>query len=206
MKIRMCFVVAIVAALAVMPMAAQAPAGQRVAPAAAPAAPAMTLTVQGFADGADIPVKFSQAAPGVATGEGLSPAISWINVPAGTQSFFLNMRDMDVARNKTTDDQAHWVVWNIPATATGLPEGVPKGPKLANGAFQFSATGQMYRGPGAGATGPKHHYMFELYAMDTVLDVQPAADAFESRANVMKAIQGHILGKAVYGGLFRRPQ
>jgi Raf kinase inhibitor-like YbhB/YbcL family protein len=192
------FVVSTIALLAVMPMAAQQPA--------APPAPALTLTVAGFADGADIPVKFSQAAPGVATGEGLSPAISWINVPAGTQSFFLNMRDMDVARNKTTDDQAHWVVWNIPATATGLPEGVPKGPKLANGAFQFSATGQMYRGPGAGATGPKHHYMFELYALDTVLDVQPAADAFESRANVMKAIQGHILGKAVYGGLFRRPQ
>ena len=196
-------VVSTLALLAVMPLARQQPAGQR---GAAAAPPALTLTVAGFADGADIPVKFSQAAPGVATGEGLSPAISWVNVPAGTQSFFLNMRDMDVARNKTSDDQAHWVVWNLPATATGLPEGVPKGPKLANGAFQFSATGQMYRGPGAGANGPKHHYMFELYALDTMLDVQPAADAFESRANVMKAIQGHILGKAVYGGLFKRPQ
>ena len=197
------FVVSTIAVIIAVPMAAQQPAGQR---GAAPPPPAMTLTVAGFPDGGDVPVKFSQAAPGVATGEGLSPAISWTNAPAGTQSFFLNMRDMDVARNKTTDDQAHWVVWNIPATATGLPEGVPKGPKLANGAYQFSATGQMYRGPGAGANGPKHHYMFELYALDTMLDVQPAADAFESRANVMKAIQGHILGKAVYGGLFRRPQ
>jgi Raf kinase inhibitor-like YbhB/YbcL family protein len=195
--------VSTIALLAAIPAAAQPPGGQR---AAAPAAPALTLTVAGFPDGADIPVKFSQAAPGVATGEGLSPAISWTNVPAGTQSFFLNMRDMDVSRNKTTDDQAHWVVWNIPASVTSLPEGVPKGPKLSNGAYQFSATGQMYRGPGAGANGPKHHYMFELYALDTTLDVQPAADAFESRANVMKAIQGHILGKAVYGGLFRRPQ
>src|ERR1700719_2481644 len=142
---------------------------------AAPAAPAMILTVEGFPDGGDVPVKYSQAAPGVATGEGLSPAINWTNVPAGTQSLFLNMHDMDLARNKTTDDQAHWVVWNIP-------------------------------GPGAGANGPKHHYMFELYALDTTIDVQPAADAFETRANVMKAIQGHILAKAVYGGLFRRPQ
>jgi Raf kinase inhibitor-like YbhB/YbcL family protein len=116
------------------------------------------------------------------------------------------MHDMDVARNKTTDDQAHWIVWNIPGTATGLPEGVPKGAKLADGSYQFSATGQMYRGPGAPANGPQHHYMFELFALDTKLDVQPAADAFESRANVMKAMQGHILGKAVYGGLFRRPQ
>ena len=174
--------------------------------AAPAAAPPMTLTIAGFADGGSIPVKYSQAAPGVATGEGLSPAITWANVPAGTQSFVLNMHDMDVARNKTTDDQAHWIVWNIPATATGLPEGVPKGAQLADGAFQFSATGQMYRGPGAPATGPQHHYMFEVFALDTKLDVQPAADAFESRANVMKAMQGHILGKAVYGGLFKRPQ
>jgi hypothetical protein len=172
----------------------------------APAAPAMTMTVAGFADGGQIPVKYSQAAPGVAVGEGLSPAITWTNVPAGTQSFVLNMHDMDVARNKTTDDQAHWIVWNIPATATGLPEGVPKGAQLADGAYQFSATGTMYRGPGAGANGPMHHYMFELFALDTKLDVAPAADAFESRANVIKAMQGHILGKAVYGGLFRRPQ
>jgi phosphatidylethanolamine-binding protein (PEBP) family uncharacterized protein len=64
----------------------------------------------------------------------------------------------------------------------------------------------VYRGPGAAATGPLHHYMFELFALDIVLDVKPTADAFETRANVMKAIQGHILGKAVYGGLFRRPQ
>lgn len=174
--------------------------------AGAPAGPAMTLTVVGFPDGGQIPVKFSQAAPGAAPGEGTSPAINWANPPAGTQSFVLNMRDMDVARNKTTDDQAHWVVWNIPGTATGLPEGVPKGTQLANGAFQISATGQVYRGPGAPANGPMHHYMFELYALDTRIDVQPTTDAFETRANVMKAMQGHVLGKAVYGGLFRRPQ
>jgi Raf kinase inhibitor-like YbhB/YbcL family protein len=172
----------------------------------APAAPPMTMTVDGFPDGGQVPVKYSQAAPGVATGEGLSPAITWTNAPAGTQSFVLNMHDMEVARNKTTDDQAHWVVWNLPASATGLPEGVPKGAQLSNGAYQISATGQMYRGPGAPANGPPHHYMFEVFALDTKLDVQPAADAFETRANVMKAMQGHILGKAVYGGLFKRPQ
>jgi Raf kinase inhibitor-like YbhB/YbcL family protein len=185
------------------PLMAQAPAGQR---GGAPAAPAMTLTVSGFPDGGPIPVKFSQAAEGVAPGEGLSPAISWANVPAGTQSFVLNMRDLDVARNKGTDDQAHWVVWNIPAATTSLPEGVPKGSARPDGSFQISATGPMYRGPGAGAAGPQHHYMFEIYAIDSKIDVQPTADAFETRANVMKAIQGHVLGKAVYGGLFKRPQ
>jgi len=172
----------------------------------APAAPPMTMTIAGFADGGQIPVKYSQAAPGVAVGEGLSPAITWTNVPAGTQSFVLNMHDMDVARNKTTDDQAHWIVWNIPATERGLAEGQPKGRTLPNGAYQMSATGEMYRGPGAPANGPSHHYMFEVYALDTKLDMPPAADAFASRANVMQAMQGHILGKAVYGGLFKRPQ
>src|SRR5262245_12249369 len=184
-----------------------APGGQgRGGGGAAAAAPVLTLSIAGFPDGAQIPVRFSQAAAGAAPGEGTSPAINWANPPAGTQSCVLNMRDMDVTRNRTTDDQAHWVVWNIPGTATGLPEGVPKGSQLADGSYQISATGPVYRGPGAPATGPLHHYVFEVYALDTKLDVQPTADAFETRANVMKAMQGHILGKAVYGGLFRRPQ
>ena len=197
------FIVSAIAMIAATYLSAQERGGQR---GGAPAAPPMTLTVSGFPDGGQIPVKFSQAAEGVAPGEGLSPAMTWTNTPPGTQSFVLHMHDLDVARNKTTDDQAHWVVWNIPATATGLPEGVPKGAQLADGSYQISATGQMYRGPGAAATGPVHHYMFEIYALDTKLDVRPAADAFETRANVMKAMQGHILGKAVYGGLFKRPR
>ena len=203
-KERLCLVSMIILLIA-MPNAAQERGGQR---GSAPAAsgPAMTMTIPAFPDGGQIPVKFSQAAEGAAPGEGTSPEISWANPPAGTQSFVLNMRDMDLARNRTTEDQAHWVVWNIPATATGLPEGVPKGSQLSNGSYQISATGPVYRGPGAGATGPLHHYMFELFALDTKLDVPPTADAFETRANVMKAMQGHVLGKAVYGGLFRRPQ
>ena len=164
------------------------------------------MTVAGFVDGGMVAIKYTQAAPNVPVGEGTSPAITWANAPAGTQSFFLNMHDLDLARNKTSDDQPHWVLWNIPATLTGLPEGVPKGSQLPDGSYQISATGPMYRGPGAGANGPLHHYMFELYALDTKLDVKPTADAFETRANVMKALQGHILAKAVYGGLFRRPQ
>ena len=203
-----CFVAGLIVT---MPLTMQAQGGGTAAPApqappAAPAAPALTLSAAGFPDGSDIPVKFTQAAPGAAPGEGTSPALSWTNVPAGTQSFVVNMRDLDVARNKTTEDQAHWVVWSIPAAATGLPEGVPRGSQLASGAYQISVTGPVYRGPGAPATGPKHHYMIELYALDTRLDVQPGTDAFETRGRVMQAMQGHVLGKAVYGGLFRRPQ
>jgi Raf kinase inhibitor-like YbhB/YbcL family protein len=165
-----------------------------------PARPPLTLTTPAFPDGGQIPVKFTQAA------EQVSPALNWTNVPPGTMSFVLHMRDPDVARNKTTEDQVHWLLWNIPGTSTGLPEGLPKGEQLPDGSQQISASGPVYRGPGAPATGPMHHYTFELFALDTKLDVKPGADAWETRAAIYKAMQGHILGKAVYVGLFRRPQ
>ena len=189
-----------VAALATLLTFTGTAAAQAPAAGAAPPQPAMTLTTTAWADGDPIPAKYTQA------GEQVSPELKWTNTPPGTVTFLLHMLDPDVARNKTTDTQVHWLVWNIPGTATGLPEGVPKGEKLADGSMQTSASGPVYRGPGAPATGPVHHYTFEIYALDTKLDVVHGADAFETRANVMKAIQGHILGKAVYVGLFKRPQ
>jgi Raf kinase inhibitor-like YbhB/YbcL family protein len=192
--------------LVVMLIAAFSAGGQAPGARGGQGGPAMTMRTTAFPDGGQIPVKYSQAAEGAAPGEGTSPGLTWSNAPAGTQSFVLHMHDMEVARNRTTDDQVHWLVWNIPGTATGLPEGVPRGAQLADGSYQISATGPVYRGPGAAANGPLHHYVFELYALDTKLDVRPATDAFETRSNVMKAIQGHILGKAVYLGLFKRPQ
>ena len=90
-------------------------------------------------------------------------------------------------------------MWNIPAAAAGLPEGVPKSSQLSDGSYQISATGPVYRGPGAPATGPPHHYMFELFSLDTKLDVQPTADAFATRANVLKAMQGTSSGKPSMG-------
>lgn len=167
---------------------------------AQPPRPAMVLTTPAWPDGDPIPVKYTQA------GEQVSPALNWSSVPPGTQSFVLHMLDPDVARNKGTETQVHWLVWNIPATATGLPENVPKGATLADGSQQISASGPVYRGPGAPASGPQHHYTFEIYALDTKLDVAAGADAFETRTAVMKAMQGHVLGKAVYVGLFKRPQ
>jgi Raf kinase inhibitor-like YbhB/YbcL family protein len=196
-------VIPAIALLAALPMVlmAQTPTaeGQKPAQGGQPR-PALTLTTTAFPDGGQIPVKYTQA------GEQVSPALAWSNVPPGTQSFVLNMRDPDVARNKGTDDQVHWVVWNIPGTATGLPEGVAKGERLPDGSQQISASGPVYRGPGAPASGPMHHYTFELFALDTKLDVASGADAWETRAAVYKAMQGHVLGKAVYVGLFRRPQ
>ena len=165
-----------------------------------PRVPAMTLTTTAFPDGGEIPAKYTQA------GEQISPALTWTNAPQNTVTFVLHMHDPDFSRNSTTEDQVHWLVWNIPAAATGLPEGVPKGAQLPDGSRQTSASGPVYRGPGAPAMGPRHHYTFEIYALNTKLDVPEGADAFETRTNVMKAMQGHIIGKAVYVGLFRRPK
>jgi len=165
-----------------------------------PSGPAMVLTSTAFPDGGQIPAKYTQA------GDQISPALAWTNAPANTASFVLHMHDLEVARNRTSEDQLHWLVWNIPASATGLPEGVPRGADLPDGSHQTSASGPVYRGPGAPASGPMHHYTFEIFAIDTKLDVAASTDAFETRTNVMKAMQGHILGKAVYMGLFHRPQ
>lgn len=187
------------ALMAGVPALAQTPAP------AAPPPPQMVLTSSAFPDGGAIPVKYSQAAPGVAPGEGLSPALSWSNVPPGTQSLVLHMHDMEVARNKTTDDQLHWLLWNIPPATTSLPEGVGKGTKLADGTRQISASGPFYRGPGAGANGPQHHYTFEIFALDTTLNVEPTSDPFATRTAIFNAMQGHIIGRAITMGLFKRP-
>jgi Raf kinase inhibitor-like YbhB/YbcL family protein len=173
----------------------------------APRVPPMILTTTAWPDGGQIPAKHSQA------GEQISPRLDWTNVPAGTQSFVVNMLDPDVAIQRGTETQPHWIVWNIPGTSTGLPEGMKAGADLPDGSHQISASGPQYRGPGAAANGPLHHYTFEVYALDIPkLDVtastnaQSVAAALETRAAVIKAIQGHVLGKAVYVGLFRRPQ
>jgi Raf kinase inhibitor-like YbhB/YbcL family protein len=162
----------------------------------------MRLTSTSFPDAGIIPNRYTQLE------KQTSPALTWTNVPANTRSFVLHMHDMEGSRNKTTDDQLHWLVWNIPASTTSLPEGVPPGPDLKDGSHQTSANGNgTYRGPGAPANGPLHHYAFEIFALDTTIDVPAnAADPFETRTRVMAAIQGHILGKAVYMGLFHRPE
>ena len=164
----------------------------------------MALTTAAWPDGGTIPVKYTQE------GDQLSPALSWKGVPEGTQSFVLLFHDVDSATGNGTDDVLQWLLWNIPAQTTTLPEGMQQGMQLADGTRQISATGPFYRGPGAPASGPVHHYVFELFALDTMLNVQTAAQVqgvnpgAETRAAVFRAMAGHIRGKAVYVGLFRR--
>ena len=82
---------------------------------------------------------------------------------------------------------------------------MPQGSSLGDGTRQISASGPYYRGPGALAAGPVHHYVFELFALDATIDV-PAVGAFppQTRAAVLAAMAGHVRGKAVYVGLFKR--
>jgi Raf kinase inhibitor-like YbhB/YbcL family protein len=183
--------VALLAAAGLLPAAAQQ------APPAAPPAPQFLFSSSSYADGADIPVKYSCSA----TPAAVTPALQWSNVPKGTASFTLIFHDPDAHPNKGMMDVTHWIVWNIPATAMQLPENVPAGPKLDSGAIQGKNIRGVngYQGP-CPPPGKPHHYTFELYALDNTLDL--GADA--SRADVMKAMDGHIIGKAVYVGFFHR--
>jgi Raf kinase inhibitor-like YbhB/YbcL family protein len=161
----------------------------------------MTLTSAGLTDGGVIPAKYAQA------GDELSPPLAWTGAPDSTKSFVLIVHDLDAIAGNG-DDALHWLVWTIPGTATSLPEGVPHGPLLgADGMRQISVSGPYYRGPAAPASGPAHHYVFELYALDVMLDV-PAVGASpaQTRAAVLAAMAGHVRGKGVYTGLFKRSQ
>ena len=160
----------------------------------------MTLTSTAWPDGEEIPTKYTQIGPEV------SPALAWSSVPDGTQSFVLIFHDVDAAIGNGTDDLLHWMLWNIPASAQSLSEGVPQGAQLPDGTRQISASGPYYRGPGALASGPAHHYVFELFALDTMLDSIQAVGQSPplTRAAVVAAMAGHVRGKAVYTGLFKR--
>ncbi|HMJ84716.1 MAG TPA: YbhB/YbcL family Raf kinase inhibitor-like protein [Vicinamibacterales bacterium] len=159
----------------------------------------MTLTSTAWSDGGQIPSKYSQA------GDQVSPPLAWSNIPDGAASFVLLVHDVDAAIGNGTDDILQWMLWNIPAATRSLPEGIPQGSQLPDGTRQISASGPYFRGPGAAAAGPAHHYVFELFALDGTIDVPPVGTSPpQTRAAVMAAMAGHIRGKGVLVGLFRR--
>ncbi|HEX8009789.1 MAG TPA: YbhB/YbcL family Raf kinase inhibitor-like protein [Casimicrobiaceae bacterium] len=142
------------------------------------------------------------AIPSVYTCEGkdISPPLAWSGAPAGTKSFALIVDDPDApdpAAPKMT--WVHWVLYDIPPTATGLPEAVkvaalPAGAR--EGTNDWGRTG--YGGP-CPPTG-RHRYFHKLYALDTLLpDLKRP-----NKAALEKAMQGHILAQAVLMGTYQK--
>jgi Raf kinase inhibitor-like YbhB/YbcL family protein len=143
-----------------------------------------------FPEGGTIPKKFTCDGPDV------SPALTWVGAPAGTQSLALIADDPDAPAGTWT----HWIIWDI-APGTTLPEGVAKTETLSDGVRQgrndFKRIG--YGGP-CPPPGNPHRYFFRLSALDTKLDLKPGA----SRKELESAMKGHVLSQAELIGMYGR--
>ncbi len=151
------------------------------------------LTSAAFADGQPIPVKYTADALDI------SPPLAWTNAPAGTKSFALIADDPDAPAG----DWTHWVIYDLPPASTALAEDTLKVAKLRNGAKQalndFKKTG--YSGP-APPPGKAHRYIFKLYALDAMTGLAPGA----TKADLFKAMEGHVLGEGQLKGTYQRQQ
>jgi Raf kinase inhibitor-like YbhB/YbcL family protein len=149
------------------------------------------LTSAVFADGQPIPVKY--------TGDALdiSPPLAWANSPTNTKSFALIADDPDAPAG----DWTHWTIYDLPPTETALAEDTLNTPQLRNGAKQglndFKKTG--YGGP-APPPGKAHRYFFKLYALDTMTGLAPGA----AKTNLLKAMDGHVLGEGKLMGTYQK--
>lgn len=197
--------VAVMSTLAIV--IAQAPGGGK---GKGPAGPALMVTSNAWPDGGEVPMHFA------GRGDNKSPAFEfhWMrgtmpaSAPDTLKTYAVIFHDIENSTAKTTNDTLHWSAFNIPGTATGLPEGLgpgdlPDGTRNGPGIASRGGTNPgAYFGPGAGP-GPFHHYVFEFYALDTKLDLP----ANTTREELMKAMDGHIVGKAAYVGRFHaQPQ
>lgn len=200
----------------------------------------MKLIIDAFADGAQIPAKFAfgQIPPEgrFALSDNVNPALAWENVPVGTKSLALLCHDPDVPSSGEDVNQEgrsvppglarvdfyHWVVANIPATTTAIPEGAesagvtakgkPVGARAYGLVGQNDYTGWFAGDPEMGGTyggydgpcppwndGIIHHYHFTLFALD--VETLPLSGAFTG-ADLRAAMEGHILEKAVHIGTY----
>jgi Raf kinase inhibitor-like YbhB/YbcL family protein len=171
-------------------------AGNVMAQQAAPPPSKFKVFTSAYSDGGQIPTQYTCAAT-----NGSSAAMQWSDAPAGTMSFAVVFHDTDAAPGKNSMDVTHWILWNIPVSTMQLPAGVqpnasPDG--IQQGKNVRSINGYQPPCPPPGAT--PHHYIFELYALDTKLDLQ----AGSSRADLLKAMDGHVIGKATYAATFGR--
>lgn len=171
-----------------------------------PPRPVLSVTSSAWPDGGEVPMR------NAGRGENKSPAFEFhwtagnnpVAAPEGLQTYAVIFHDIENSSNKTTVDTLHWSAFNIPGTAKGLPEGLGSGDLpdgTRNGPGIAAGRGApAYFGPGAGP-GPFHHYVFEFYALDTKLDLP----ANTTRDALMKAMDGHVIGKAAYVGRFHAP-
>ncbi len=151
----------------------------------------MELKTTSFEPGGFIPKRFTCEAADV------SPALSWGDPPAGTQSFAIIEDDPDAPSGTFV----HWLVYDLPAAYRRLPEALSGNDQMAGGGRQgtndFSRTG--YSGP-CPPPGKPHRYFIRLYALDGKLDLRPAA----TRKELDSAMRGHILAQAELMGRFKR--
>lgn len=151
---------------------------------------AMRLASTAFTEGGMIPARYT------GDGEDVSPPLAWSDTPAGTKSFALICDDPDAPRGTWV----HWVVFNIPGSVNSLAEDVPPDKTLASGGQHGISD---FRKLGYGGPAPPsgtHRYYFKLYALDTMLDLQPGA----TKAQLLDAMKGHILAEAQLMGKYAR--
>jgi len=157
----------------------------------------MILRSPDFEDGDRIPQAHTE------DGEDRSPALEWSNVPDEAVELVLICDDPDAP---TPEPWVHWVAYNIPATETGLPGGVPRqeapaDPEgLAQGINTFPNDNVGYRGPAPPPGHGLHHYHFRLYALDTNLGLAPGAD----KKALLNAMREHIIEEAELVGTYER--
>ena len=147
-----------------------------------------------FAHDARIPNKHSEYFDGV------SPALQWTQIP-DAQSYLIILEDPDASPLKP---YVHWLAWNIPGTLTGLPEGLQEQLRLTDpeGLLQGRTTrGSIgYLGPRPPVGDPPHHYHFQVFALDRMLEVAPGAD----REQLLQAATGHVLAQGELIGSFQQ--
>lgn len=152
---------------------------------------ALVVSSSAFQEGGEIPTKHT------CEGQDVSPAITWGELPEGTQSLALIVDDPDAPVGVFT----HWVLFNLPADSRGLPEAMPTQAQLPDGSLSgkndFGKIG--YGGP-CPPPGRPHRYQFTLYALDQTLDLKAGA----SKKQVLDAMQGHILAQGRLTGTYQR--
>ena len=136
-------------------------------------------------------------------GRNVSPPLTWTNVPAGAKELAVICEDPDAGNPPPF---VHWVIYRIPATAKGVPEGVPIDPaapmpsEIAGAVQGMSGFRRaIYRGP-APPPGKPHHYHFVVYALDANLDLKPGL----IRAELLEAIKGHVIGQGELVAIYER--